>query len=571
MLDTLGGQQVQSRWLGKTNYAEALAVQESLFNSTENYLLLQEHHHVYTVGVRGSDNFVVPVADLGAPVVQVRRGGDVTYHGPGQLVGYPILNLGNNVSSQSYVHNIEQLLSAVFAELGVETFTDDQHPGVWTAKDGEPAKIAAIGVRVSRGRSMHGFAINVNPEFEWFNKIVPCGIADRAVTSLAALGVDATIEQVTDLVERNASRFLLPGATLVTNNEVHSTAVVDLAPFTKGEGPGEAIKPQKSEKATDGVSVRLQSRLSSAGVNGGLSINERKPDWMKVKFNTSAKFVELKQTSKDLGLATVCQEAGCPNIYECWNEGTATFMLLGERCTRKCGFCEVDTRKPEAVDLDEPVKVAETVAGLDLDFAVLTMVARDDLADGGAAIVAETVRQIHAKSPGIGVEVLISDLAGSEEALNTVLESNLEVLNHNVETVPRLQRAVRPSASYLRSLSVLARSKQRGFTTKSGIILGMGETMDEVKLTLQDLAAIGVDIVTIGQYLRPTTNHLPIVRWVEPSEFDELKVYGEEVLGIRHIEASPLTRSSHHAGSVWKSLEGDSAALNQHAESLASM
>jgi lipoic acid synthetase len=220
-------------------------------------------------------------------------------------------------------------------------------------------------------------------------------------------------------------------------------------------------------------------------------------------------------------------------------------MVLGERCTRACGFCLVDTRKPLDPETDEPARVAEAVARMGLMHAVLTMVARDDLADGGMAHVADCVRAIRRRSPLTRVETLISDVKGTN-SLDLLIAAKPDVLNHNIETVARLQRAVRPSAGYARSLSVLARGKAADLTTKSGIIVGMGETTEEVEATLVDLASVGVDIVTIGQYLRPTTNHLPVARWVEPAEFDHLKAFGEG-LGIGHVESSPLTRSSYHA------------------------
>jgi lipoyl synthase len=221
-------------------------------------------------------------------------------------------------------------------------------------------------------------------------------------------------------------------------------------------------------------------------------------------------------------------------------------MLNGERCTRACGFCLVDTRHPEPPDPDEPDHVAEAVDRMELDYVVLTTVARDDLADGGAGQFAATITAIRRRRPQAVIEVLISDLKGDPASLQLVLEARPDVVNHNVETVPRLQRAARPSASYARSLAVLARAKAAGFTTKSGLVLGMGETFDEVVATLADLRAVGVDIVTAGQYLRPTVNHLPVARWWTPAEFEALRVEGER-LGITHVEASPLTRSSHHA------------------------
>jgi lipoic acid synthetase len=227
-------------------------------------------------------------------------------------------------------------------------------------------------------------------------------------------------------------------------------------------------------------------------------------------------------------------------------------MLLGERCTRACGFCLVDTSKPLPVELDEPQRVAEAIATLGINYAVLTMVARDDLEDGGAMIVANTVREIHRLAPGVGVEVLISDLKGNKDSLDIVCAAKPDVVNHNVETVPRLQRAVRPSAAYSRSLALLARAKAHGLGTKSGLVLGMGETFEEVIGVLADLAGVGVDIVTAGQYLRPTTNHLAVQRWWHPDEFAELKRIGEQDLGLAHVEANPLTRSSHLAHSAAK-------------------
>ncbi|HVM09523.1 MAG TPA: lipoyl synthase [Acidimicrobiales bacterium] len=276
-------------------------------------------------------------------------------------------------------------------------------------------------------------------------------------------------------------------------------------------------------------------------------MNERKPEWLRVKANMGPEYRRLKSTMRSNELVTVCEEAGCPNIFDCWNAGTATFMINGERCTRACGFCLVDTRKPEALDAAEPERVASAVESMGLRHAVVTAVARDDLSDGGAGAFAATVAAIRRRTPDVTVEVLISDCKGDPDALQMIFDSRPDVLNHNIETVLRLQRAVRPSASYARSLAVLARAKAAGLTTKSGIILGMGETEDEVIGALADLRSTGVDIVTIGQYLRPTAHHLPVARWWTPDEFDSLRVVAQS-MGFAHVEASPLTRSSYHAG-----------------------
>ena len=297
---------------------------------------------------------------------------------------------------------------------------------------------------------------------------------------------------------------------------------------------------------TDGTSVRLLGRLAEAGVAQGFGVRERKPSWLRAEMRTTDGFLRLKSTMRDLDLTTVCEEAGCPNIFECWADGTATFMINGERCTRACGFCLVDTRHPEPLDVTEPARIAEAVAEMGLKFAVLTAVARDDLADGGAGGFAQCIGAIREGTPDTRIEVLISDCKGDDAALESIFAAGPDVLNHNIETVARLQRAVRPSAGYARSLSVLARAAERGLTTKSGLIVGLGETDEEIEACLADLAAVGTRIVTIGQYLRPTAHHMPVDRWVEPALFDHYKAVGE-AFGLAHVQSSPLTRSSYHA------------------------
>jgi lipoic acid synthetase len=292
--------------------------------------------------------------------------------------------------------------------------------------------------------------------------------------------------------------------------------------------------------------ARRSVRLAEAGVTTGIDISTRKPAWMKAPLHLSDEVIAIRKTMRSLDLVTVCEEAGCPNLSECWSDGTATFMINGERCTRACGFCLVDTRHPLATDPLEPDRVAEAVEQMGLRYAVVTAVARDDLPDGGAAEFVAVIRAIRARTPGVGVEVLIPDCKGDPDALGLIFAERPDVLNHNLETVARLQRAVRPSASYARSLAVLARAKAAGLTTKSSLIAGLGETTEEMVQALTDLVGVGVDIVTIGQYLRPTSNHLPVARWWTPEELAALKVAGE-AMGIGHIEAGPLVRSSYHA------------------------
>ena len=291
---------------------------------------------------------------------------------------------------------------------------------------------------------------------------------------------------------------------------------------------------------------RHQRKLHEAGVAVSLPYRERKPSWMRAKFNPGPNYWRLKQTVREHNLATVCEEAGCPNISQCWNAGTATFMINGERCTRACGFCLVDTRRPEPPDPQEPSQLADAVAQMQLGYVVLTAVARDDLPDGGASQFVACLQELRQRCPQTAVELLIPDFKGQRDALEQVFAQQPVVLNHNLETVLRLQPAVRPQASYARSLAVLALAKQAGLTTKTSLIVGLGETEAELVAALADLAAIQTDIVTLGQYLRPTANHLPVVKWWHPDEFQQLAEAGL-ALGIGHVEAGPLVRSSYLA------------------------
>lgn len=275
---------------------------------------------------------------------------------------------------------------------------------------------------------------------------------------------------------------------------------------------------------------------------------EKKPDWLKVRATQGPNYRELKALKGDLSLHTICEEAHCPNIFECWENRTATFLILGRICTRACRFCAVETGRPTELDLEEPQRVAEAVKHLKLRHVVITSVARDDLADGGACVFADTIQTIRREIPGCSVEVLIPDVQGNEAALSTILDAQPDILNHNVETIERLQRKVRAKARYERSLWVLRRSKELrpDIRTKSGLMLGVGEETHEVVQTMKDLRQNEVDILTIGQYLRPSLTHLPVERFAPPEEFAELKRIGLE-LGFRHVESGPLVRSSYHA------------------------
>ncbi len=524
---------MRTRWLGRVAYDDAYALMRGLWEHDDgDALLLVEHPPTYTLGVRTDPaNILVDPESVGAVSVRVDRGGDVTFHGPGQLVGYPIVNVAMGTDAiPNHVRWIEQLVIDALGDLGLDNASRfDGYPGVWLDVDSRPRKIAAIGVRVSRGRSMHGFALNVNTDLSWFDHIVPCGIADYPVTSLAAEGLDVSMREAVDAI---AARVNASDRADVAWHQRPD----DLAPFSRAHAEGTSAP------------VRLLGRLNAAGVDTSTSlpVEQRKPEWLRVKADFGPEYRALKKTMRSRDLVTVCEEAGCPNIYDCWNDGTATFMINGSRCTRACGFCLVDTRKPEALDPSEPSRVAEATLELGLRHVVITTVARDDLGDGGARAFAETVAAIRSASPDTTIELLISDCKGDPASLRVIFDARPDVLNHNLETVARLQRAVRPSAGYARSLAVLARAKAAGLATKSGLMVGLGETHDEVMGALRDLRGVGVDIATIGQYLRPTSHHLPVARWWTPAEFDALRADAQQ-LGFAHVECSPLTRSSYHA------------------------
>jgi lipoic acid synthetase len=282
-------------------------------------------------------------------------------------------------------------------------------------------------------------------------------------------------------------------------------------------------------------------------VAGSRAPGRERPDWLKVKLPGGENYARLRGLIETHRLHTVCEEARCPNMGECWNAGTATFMILGDVCTRSCGFCAVTTGRPAGLDTDEPYRVAEAIRLMDVRHAVITSVNRDELPDGGAAIFAETIRQARKVNPAVRIEVLIPDFRGARWALQLVIDERPDILNHNTETVPRLYGRVRPQAKYGRSLELIRRGHEAGMVTKSGLMLGLGESAGEVLEVMRDLRGSGCDILTLGQYLRPSKDHLPVERYVPPAEFHEFREEGLS-MGFRHVESGPLVRSSYHAG-----------------------
>ena len=533
---------LRTRWLGRLPYGEAWDLQRAFHEGKvrgrthDDYLLLLEHPPVYTIGRNGNaTNLLVGMDgahDAGAEVFHVDRGGDITFHGPGQMVGYPIVELDDPKQVVPYVRKVEEVIIRTIAEFGVEGWREDGLTGVWTGQ----GKVAAIGIRVSRRVTMHGFALNLHPDMDFFGMMNPCGLSDREVTDLSALvGRKVTLEE--------AVEALVPHFEDVFG---YSTAESKSAAFVRGQGKESSFEVDRLlEAGTFSSEARFREPVL---INGRLPGEPPRPEWMKVRARMDSDYLELKKLMRGLELNTVCEEANCPNIYECWGMGTATLMILGDKCTRACSFCNVTTGKPTEFDVFEPFRAAEAISTMNLKHAVITSVNRDDLDDGGSGIFAQTIIESRRRSPGTEIEVLIPDFKGDREALRTVMDAKPEVLNHNTETVLRLQRDIRTSASYGRSLALLWRAKQmypEGLN-KSGLIVGMGETQDEVLATLADMRAVGIDIITIGQYLRPTARHRPIHRYVHPDEFSEYKAFGEGI-GIPHVESGPLVRSSYHA------------------------
>ena len=529
------------RWLGKLPYGEAYILQKGLHAATSqesspfDYLLLLEHNNVVTIGRSGDINNLLVSKNIlnenNIEFFETDRGGDITFHGDGQLIGYPIIRLDDPKKVVPFVRKIENVIIDSLAELSIEAFSKTDDTGVWT-KEG---KIASIGIKVSKWTTLHGFSLNISENTKGFDFINPCGSSDEHVISIQQYDETVSFKEVTEIISR---KFV----------EIFKYEKVDkqFSQFTPRQ-----LKKKKEfhidQLVNNGVFNASKNSVPIT-LNSSVKSEPERPEWMKVKANLGKDYLSLKSLIKEKRLNTVCEEASCPNIYECWSMGTATFMIMGDTCTRACGFCDVNTGKPCDLDMDEPYRVAESVKIMGLTHAVITSVNRDDLDDGGSAFFAKTIDEVRLKNNQTSIEVLIPDFKGSKEAIDNIINANPEVLNHNLETVPRLQREIRTAASYGRSLALLQYAKESHFLgkTKTGLIVGMGEEFEEVISVLKDLSRINIDIVTIGQYLRPTQRHRLIDRYVSEEEFEQYKTIGQE-LGIPHIESGPLVRSSYHA------------------------
>lgn len=525
--------------LGRMEYGAALALQTRLVALRQqgrigDVVLFVEHPPVLTLGVRGDRAHILASEDdlarEGVSVFPVERGGDVTYHGPGQLVGYPILDLpALGLGVREYVHAIEDAVVAMLEEDHgiVAGRAEQKYTGVWVGDD----KICAIGIAVKHGVTLHGFALNVAPDLSHFGWIVPCGLADRGVTSIAKeTGRPASVADVA----KRMTGFL--------------SASLDLPFVPQDRDDFLASLPGLQASAAPAASEASAADASAIPASDAPPAPGRKPEWLRIPPAPTEGAGDVHRALRDLHLRTVCREAACPNLRECFGRGTATFLVLGDTCTRDCTFCAIARGRPDAADADEPGHVAEAVVALGLRHVVVTSVTRDDLPDGGAAHFAAVVRAVREASPSTTVEVLIPDFRGDADALELVLASRPDVLNHNVETVPRLYPEVRPSARYDRSVELLRRAaaSPHGVRTKSGLMAGLGETRDEMSAVFRDLRAAGVEALTIGQYLAPTRTHHPVVAYVEPAVFDAWRAEAL-ALGFSHVASGPFVRSSYRA------------------------
>lgn len=492
----------------REEYAQTLEYQTKLQQEkienpeTPDSLVLVEHDHVYTVGRSVPKQIVQDKTKRAVRWIEIGRGGDATYHGPGQLVAYPILNLerhGKDV--HVFLRKLEDVVILCLERFDVAAFRREGLTGVWVNNlAGEAKKICSIGVGVKKWVSYHGLALNISTDLSYFRAISPCGQEGAVMTSLAEL-----------LEEKELS---CPTFETVQSHLIESfSEVFQLSLDIKKEG---------------------------------------RPKWIRAKAPGSPAFKDTLSIVKEHKLVTVCEEAHCPNIGECWSHNTATFMIMGDLCTRRCSFCAVkdgNIKSLNPLDPLEPYRVGQAVKLLGLKHVVITSVNRDDLDDMGAKHFNQTVKAIVAQSPETAVELLIPDMRGDTTLVEEILQSGLvSILNHNIETVPRLYRTVRPGAIFERSLTILRHAKVAApnVRTKSGLMVGLGETKEEVFAVMDSLREAGCDIMTIGQYLRPTEKQLPVKRFITPEEFAQYQEVGLQK-GFLHVESGALVRSSYHA------------------------
>ena len=542
--------------LGHIDYFEAWERQRALADERArgvgaDRLLLLEHPHVYTAGRRTSPQ---DLPTDGSPVVEVDRGGKITWHGPGQLVGYPIVRLAEPIDVVDYVRRLEEALIAVY-RVRSRLWSSTETLGRVAARLGGE-RGALTGTQDRR----HRRSGSARRHIAWLRhqlQLDHVGIRrHRAMRHRRCRGDQSLARTRPRCHRRRGDAVGGRGGDARTERPTGGVAAQHRTP-TGGAGHSDAGRARRRSR---GRSIELVTTEASPAPEGRKLLRievrnaqtpiERKPEWIKTRAKMGPEYTELKSLVRREGLHTVCEEAGCPNIYECWEDREATFLIGGEQCTRRCDFCQIDTGKPAALDRDEPRRVAESVQTMGLRYSTVTGVARDDLEDGGAWLYAETVRYIKKLNPTTGVELLIPDFNAVPAQLAEVFASRPEVLAHNVETVPRVFRRIRPAFRYERSLEVITAARDAGLVTKSNLILGMGETPEEVTAAIGDLHEAGCDILTITQYLRPSPRHHPVDRWAKPEEFVAHSETARE-LGFAGVMAGPLVRSSYRAGRLY--------------------
>jgi lipoic acid synthetase len=499
---------LQIELLGLTPYHVAYKRQMQLLkklhdnDQEDDVCLMLEHPSIFTLGRNGTPaNVTVSetfLQERGVDVLRIERGGDVTYHGPGQIVCYPVMNLGRNkLGVAEFIHTLEDIMLSVVQHFGIAASRNSKNHGIWCGEH----KLGSVGIAVRHGISYHGFALNVNIDLGPFAWINPCGLPDVSMTSM-----EKQLQQAVILKEV------------------------------------ESVMIREVKKAFQGCSIKKNTTPRIA-----------KPRWLKQRLPTGTGYEKTRRLVSASGLHTVCQEARCPNQFECFGKGTATFMLLGEKCTRSCRFCAITHADPDSLDPEEPARIAKAVHEMGLQYAVLTSVTRDDLSDGGAEHFALTVEAIRKLCPETLIELLIPDMQGKEAALAFLCQHKPSVLNHNIETVASLYPEVRPQAIYERSLELLENVKKYNpsIVTKSGLMLGLGETEEELTKTMADIKKTGCNLLTLGQYLQPTPKHLAVNRYVRPEEFAALRETALK-LGFAGVAAGPHVRSSYQAEELYK-------------------
>lgn len=498
------------RYLGMREYEETFAAMreftEKRSSETPDEVWLLEHPHVFTQGKAGKKEHILNSGNV--PIVQTDRGGQVTYHGPGQLIIYPLIDLRrNNLGVKKFVNLLEKTVVDTLADYGISAHARDDAPGIYITDSG--AKICSLGLRIKKGCSYHGLALNITTDLSYFKRINPCGYKNL---------------QLVNLTELVASK------NTIKSEELNDKVIAHLA-----KNFGYTQMTQTTSLDTE-IAKPPPSSL-------------RKPPWIRSKLSATNETAKTKKILHASHLATVCDEAACPNRGECFGRGTATFMIMGSTCTRNCRFCNVTCGRPQPLDSNEPQLLAQTVAALQLKYVVITSVCRDDLNDHGAMHFATCIKALRETNPALRIEVLVPDFCICQDAaLKIIAQNPADVFGHNIETVPRLYSAITKSSDYKLSLQLLQKHKQLmpHIPTKSGIMVGLGETDEEICEVFSDLRTHDVDMLTVGQYLQPNLKNIQVTRYVTPEQFQKFAKIARQ-MGFKYVASGPMVRSSYYA------------------------